>query len=115
MLYTHVSKSGKTSQKPRTNETQQRSHIHLGLLLGETDAQLGAHGRQTRVNVTHNMGEELVQGLKDELDKASLCGAMRGFLGEFPCARVEVNVAPETASKLGNVNSAVRIVVQGSK
>ena len=61
------------------------------------------------------MREQFVQRLKDELNKAALRRPVRRLLGELARPRIEIDVAPETTGKLGHVDAAIRLVVQGGE
>ena len=50
-------------------------------------------------NPTHHLSEKFVEGLKDELDEASLGRRVRRLLRELPRLRVEVDVAPQTPGR----------------
>ena len=61
------------------------------------------------------MGKQLVHGLQDELHEAPLRRPVGRLLGKLSCLGVEIDVAPEAASKLVDVNVPVGRVVQGGK
>ena len=112
MLDTHVREASEVAEEPAAHETEQGSDVHLRLLLGQPDPELRAQGRQAGVHVADNVREQLVEGLEDKLDEATLGGPVRRLLGELPGLGVEVDVSPQPPSKLADVDVAVGGVVQ---
>ena len=112
MLHAHVREAGEVTEEPTADKTQEWPDVHLRLLLGQPYAQLGAEGGQAGIHVSHHMGEQLVQRFQDKLDKAALGGAVSRFLCKLPGLRIEVDVSPESAGKLVDIDVAVGGVVQ---
>lgn len=89
------------SKELLTNQSQQRSDVHLHLRLTQDNSQLVQNLREGGINVPHNLGEDLVQGFQEKFHEAPGGIHGGGLLGECSFGPVEVDVPPES---LGEIN-----------
>ena len=112
VVLAHADEPGEAAEEPAAHDPQQRPHVQLGLLLGQPDPQLVAEHGQAGVHLAHDLPEDLVERLQDELNKAALGRAVRGLRGELPGLGVVVNIAPQSGGELFRVDPAVSVRVE---